>query len=110
MRRRQLRPEGERRLYERRLHGHRGLAQGDQERRHRPFLSGITKASIVTKLNHFETATKQLVSQIKAVPAPNTSWGREAREAREVDRELITGAQAQSDYAEKVTSTIATGA
>jgi hypothetical protein len=70
-------------------------------------LSGITKASIVTKLNHFETATKQLVSQIKAVPAPNTSQGREAREAREVDRELITGAQAQSDYAEKVTSTIA---
>ena len=69
-----------------------------------PSLGGITKASIVTKLSHFETATKQLVSQIKAVPAPNTSEG---RAAGEVDRQLITGAQAQSDSAKTVASTIA---
>jgi hypothetical protein len=40
---------------------------------------GITKASIEAKLNQFETATKTLISQIKAVPAPNTSEGQAAK-------------------------------
>lgn len=40
---------------------------------------GINKSSIDTKLSQFETATKQLVSQIKAVPAPNTSEGQTAK-------------------------------
>jgi hypothetical protein len=41
--------------------------------------SGITKSSIDAKLNQFETATKNLVTQIKAVPAPNTSEGQSAK-------------------------------
>jgi peptidoglycan hydrolase CwlO-like protein len=40
---------------------------------------GITKASLDTKLSQFATATKNLVSQIKAVPAPNTSEGQAAK-------------------------------
>ena len=40
---------------------------------------GITKASIDAKLSQFETATKTLVSEIKAVPPPNTSEGQAAR-------------------------------
>jgi hypothetical protein len=40
---------------------------------------GITKASIEAKLSQFETATKNLISQIKAVPAPNTSEGKTAK-------------------------------
>jgi hypothetical protein len=40
---------------------------------------GITKASIDAKLSQFETATKKLVSQVKAVPAPNTSEGQTAK-------------------------------
>jgi hypothetical protein len=40
---------------------------------------GINKASIDAKLSQFETATKTLISQIKAVPAPNTSEGQTAK-------------------------------
>ena len=40
---------------------------------------GITKASLDAKLSQFETATKKLVSQIKAVPPPNTSEGQTAK-------------------------------
>jgi hypothetical protein len=40
---------------------------------------GITKASLDAKLSQFETATKKLVSQIKAVPPPNTSQGQTAK-------------------------------
>jgi hypothetical protein len=41
--------------------------------------SGITKASLDAKLSQFETATKKLSSQIKAVPPPNTSEGQTAK-------------------------------
>jgi hypothetical protein len=40
---------------------------------------GVSKASLDAKLAQFETATKNLVSQIKAVPAPNTSQGQAAK-------------------------------
>ena len=40
---------------------------------------GITKASLDAKLSQFETATKKLISQIKAVPPPNTSGGQTAK-------------------------------
>jgi hypothetical protein len=54
---------------------------------------GITKTSIDAKLSQFETATKQLVSQIKAVPAPNSSEGQTAKE--QIDR-LATQIQSTS--------------
>jgi hypothetical protein len=69
-----------------------------------PSFSGITKASIDAKLNHFETATKQFVSRIKAIPAPNTSEGRAAK--KEIDRQLIPSAQGESNSAKTVASTI----
>jgi len=40
---------------------------------------GVTKASLDAKLTQFETATKTMVSQIKAVPPPNTSEGQTAK-------------------------------
>jgi hypothetical protein len=54
---------------------------------------GITKTSIDAKLSQFETATKKLVSQIKAVPAPNTSEGQSAK--KQIDQ-LATQVQATS--------------
>lgn len=73
-----------------------------------PSLSGITKASIDAKLNHFETATKKFVSRIKAVPAPNTAEERAAK--KDIDRQLITSAQAESNSAKTVASTIVANA
>ena len=55
--------------------------------------SGITKASIDAKLSQFETATKKLISQIKAVPPPNTSEGQTAK--KQVDQ-LAAQVQATS--------------
>lgn len=43
------------------------------------FSGGVSKASLDAKLAQFETATRNLVSQIKAVPPPNTSRGQAAR-------------------------------
>jgi hypothetical protein len=40
---------------------------------------GISKASLQKKLTQFQTATKNLVSGIKAVPPPNTSEGQNAK-------------------------------
>lgn len=40
---------------------------------------GITKASVDAKLTQFETATEKLITQVKAVPAPNTSEGQTAK-------------------------------
>ncbi len=40
---------------------------------------GISKSSLQKKLMQFQTATKNLVSEIKAVPAPNTSEGKDAK-------------------------------
>jgi hypothetical protein len=40
---------------------------------------GVTKSSLDAKLSQFETATKTLISQIKAVPPPNTSEGQTAK-------------------------------
>jgi hypothetical protein len=54
---------------------------------------GITKASIDAKLSQFETATKKLISQIKAVPAPNTTEGQSAK--KQIDQ-LATQVQATS--------------
>jgi hypothetical protein len=45
---------------------------------------GVTKASLDAKLSQFEAATKNLVSQIKAVPPPNTSEGQAAK--KQVDQ------------------------
>jgi hypothetical protein len=54
---------------------------------------GITKASVDAKLSQFEAATKNLVSQIKAVPAPNTSEGQTAK--KQIDQ-LAAQVQATS--------------
>jgi uncharacterized protein (DUF2342 family) len=43
------------------------------------FSGGISKASLQKKLTQFETATKSLVSQVKAVPPPDTSQGQAAK-------------------------------
>ena len=53
---------------------------------------GITKASIDATLSQFETATKTLVSEIKAVPPPNTSEGHAAR--KQIDQ---LASQVQTD-------------
>lgn len=63
---------------------------------------GITKASLQQKLTQFETATKTLVSQIKAVPRPNTSEGQTAK--KQIDQ---LAAQVQTTSA-AVKSTAAT--
>ena len=39
----------------------------------------ISKSSLQKKLTQFQTATKSLVTEIKAVPAPNTSEGKDAK-------------------------------
>lgn len=71
-----------------------------------PPLAGITKASIDAKLNRFETATRQFVSHIKAVPAPITAEGRAAK--RKIDQSpLIPGAQGAIASAQTVESTVA---
>ena len=54
---------------------------------------GITKASIDAKLSQFETATNKLISQIKALPHPNTSEGKTAK--KQIDQ-LVTQVQATS--------------
>jgi hypothetical protein len=54
---------------------------------------GITKASIDAKLSQFETATKTMISQIKAAPAPNTSEGQAAK--KQIDQ-LASEVQATS--------------
>jgi hypothetical protein len=54
---------------------------------------GITKASVEARLSLFETATKKLISQIKAAPAPNTSEGQTAK--KQIDQ-LATQVQAMS--------------
>jgi hypothetical protein len=55
--------------------------------------NGVTKDSLGAKLNQFETATKTFVSQIKAVPVPNTSQGKTAK--RGIDQ-LATSARGAS--------------
>jgi len=54
---------------------------------------GITKASVDAKLSQFETATRKLISQVKAVPPPNTSEGQTAK--KQIDQ-LATQVQATS--------------
>jgi hypothetical protein len=44
------------------------------------FSGGISKASLQSKLTQAGTATKMLATQIKAVPAPNTSDGQAAKQ------------------------------
>jgi len=44
------------------------------------FSSGISKASLQGKVTQVEAATKTLVSDIKAVPPPNTSQGQAAKQ------------------------------
>jgi hypothetical protein len=43
------------------------------------FSSGISKSSLEAKVTQFGTATTNLISQIKAVPPPNTSEGQSAK-------------------------------
>ncbi|MGZ4333371.1 MAG: hypothetical protein ACXVRJ_03770 [Gaiellaceae bacterium] len=59
--------------------------------------SGISKSSLQKKLTQFQTATKNLVSEIKAVPAPNTSEGKDAK--KKVDG-LVTQVQATTAAAQ----------
>jgi hypothetical protein len=71
------------------------------------FLAGFTKASIDARMNRFEAVTRQFVSRIKAVPAPDTSEARAAK--RKIDQSpLIPGAQGVIGSAKTVESTIAT--
>lgn len=73
-----------------------------------PPLGGITKASIAAKLKHFDTNTRQFVSHIKALPAPNTSEGRAAKS--KIDQSpLISGAQGEIASARAVASILANG-
>jgi hypothetical protein len=44
------------------------------------FSGGISKASLQAKVTQAESATKALVTQIKAVPPPNTSQGQAAKQ------------------------------
>ncbi len=44
------------------------------------FSGGISKASLETKLTQVEDATKTLVTQVKAVPPPNTSQGQATKQ------------------------------
>jgi hypothetical protein len=54
---------------------------------------GITKAAVDAKLSRFEAATRTLISQIKAVPPPNTSEGQTAK--KQIDQ-LAAQVQATS--------------
>jgi hypothetical protein len=64
---------------------------------------GITKASINAKLSQFETATKTMVSQIKAVPPPNTSEGQAAK--KQIDQ-LASQIQKTSAAVKSTASTL----
>lgn len=64
---------------------------------------GITKASLDTKLSQFETATKTLVTEIKAVPPPNTSEGQAAR--KQIDK-LASQVQATSVAVKSASSSL----
>jgi hypothetical protein len=87
------------------VHDCRKLADQDQERGTLP--PRLTKASIDAKLNRIETVTRQFVSRIKAVQAPNTAEGRAAK--RKIDQSpLIPGAQGDIGSAKAVEFTIAT--
>jgi hypothetical protein len=62
---------------------------------------GITKASLDAKLSQFESATKKLTSQIKAVPPPNTSEGQTAK--KQIDQ-LASQVQTTSAAVKSATS------
>ena len=62
---------------------------------------GITKASLDAKLSQFESATKKLTSQIKAVPPPNTSEGQTAK--KQIDQ-LASQVQTTSTAVKSATS------
>ena len=79
VRRRQFRQKGGRGVRKQRLHRDRQLAEAGQEhpdlvQRH-PFEGGVQ-----TKVTQVGAATKTLATQIKAVPAPNTSDGQAAKQ------------------------------
>src|ERR1700756_6052562 len=58
---------------------------------------GSSKSSLQKKLTQFRTATKNLASEIKAVPAPNTSEGKDAK--KKVNA-LVTQVQSTSAAAQ----------
>ncbi len=64
---------------------------------------GITKASIDAKLGQFETATNKLISQIKAVPTPNTSEGQAAK--KQINQ-LVTQVRTTSSAVQSAASTL----
>ena len=62
---------------------------------------GITKTSLDAKLSQFESATKKLTSQIKAMPPPNTSEGQTAK--KQIDQ-LASQVQTTSTAVKSATS------
>ena len=44
------------------------------------FSSGISRASLQTKIDQAQSATKKLVNEVKAVPAPDTDEGQAAKQ------------------------------
>ncbi|HEX6931023.1 MAG TPA: hypothetical protein VF162_02685 [Streptosporangiaceae bacterium] len=64
---------------------------------------GITKASLQQKLTQFQAATKTLISQIKAVPPPNTSEGQSAK--KQIDQ-LATQVQTTSAAVKSAAATL----
>ena len=69
--------------------------------------SGISKASLQKKLTQFETATKNLVSGIKAVPPPNTSEGTNAKKQVNL---FVTQVEATSTAVKSAASNIPSNA
>ena len=67
------------------------------------FSGGISKASLQSKVTQAETATKDLATQIKAVPPPNTSDGQAAK--KQVDQ-LSTQVTSAVDSAKSAVASI----
>jgi hypothetical protein len=67
------------------------------------FSGGISKASLQSKITQAGTATKMLATQIKAVPAPNTSEGQAAKQ--QVDQ-VLTQATSTLDSAKSAVASV----
>ena len=87
------------------MHGPRELADRGEERRCLPAPGDVTKASITARLNGFEKATEKFVSELGALPPPDTAEGRAAQ--KELDEQLLPGARGEIASARTVASTIA---
>jgi hypothetical protein len=67
------------------------------------FSGGISKASLQSKLTQAGTATKMLATQIKAVPAPNTSDGQAAKQQV---NQVLTQATSTLDSAKSAVASV----